>query len=184
MIGRLLFLLVLFLPLPVAAQQSLEGAWALRLDGSIVMRWNLERDGGDWTGSWVKPDSFASDGVRFANIEMPAVERKADKGRSIGEWAELTFDSADEDGNGDVFRFRLLSSNRAEMIYAGTGLPPYTLERVVEDALLGPFAAGRVYGGERISPGRPGTSASPPAARQPPPPKDEPTQGPPAMIGR
>src|SRR5690606_42120981 len=138
-------------------------------------------DGGDWSVSWVKPDCFGSDGARFANIEIPAVERKADKGRSIGEWAELTFDSADEDGNGDVFRFRLLSSNRAEMIYAGTGLPPYTLQRVAEGALLGPFEKGRVYGGEEP----PARAASP----KPLPPLEKPAparepQGPPAMIGR
>lgn len=178
MIRRLLLVLILLLPLPAAAQQTLEGSWALRLDGSIIMRWDLERDGGEWTGSWVKPDSFASDGQRFARIAMPAVEREADAGQSIGEWAELTFNNPDEEP--DVFRFRLLGADRAEMIYAGTGLPPYSLERVVEDALLGPFVEGRVYGGERA----PARAAARPETRPSPAAEEAPVQGPPAMIGR
>lgn len=190
--SRLLWLLLALLPFPAAAQ-TLDGAWALRLEGSIIMRWDLEREGEAWSGAWTRPDSFASDGRRFGSIRMPAVESEADSGRAIGEWAELTFNGDDEDGDADVFRFRLLSEDRAEMIYAGTGLPPFTLERVAEGALLGPFTEGRVYGGEPGSPRPAGASSTPiserkpptpPPARQAPPPEDEPAQGPPAMVGR
>lgn len=184
MILRLLFILLVILPLPAAAQQTLAGSWALRLDGSIIMRWDLERDGDSWTGTWVKPDSFASDGRRFASIRMPAVEREADAGRAIGEWAELVFRSEDGEGEGDVFRFRLVSGNRAEMVYVGTGLPPYTLQRVAPDALLGPFEQGRVYGGEsgsRTAPPLPPMDSNP--GREPER-EEAPVQGPPAMIGR
>lgn len=181
MIRSLILVCLLLLPVQAAAQQSLEGSWALRLEGANIMRWDLDRQGDAWEGTWVKPDSFASDGERFGNIEMPAVEREADSGRSIGDWAELAFKSENGEGEGDVFRFRLLSANRAEMIYAGTGLPPFALQRVAAGALLGPFEKGRVYGGEQ----RPAQAASP----KPLPPLEKAAparepQGPPAMIGR
>lgn len=181
MLRGLVLAIFLLLPLQAAAQQSIEGSWALRLEGANIMRWDLDREDDAWSGTWVKPSSFASDGERFASIEMPAVEREADSGRSIGDWAELAFKSENGEGEGDVFRFRLLSANRAEMIYAGTGLPPFALQRVAAGALLGPFEKGRVYGGEQ----RPAQAASP----KPLPPLEKAAparepQGPPAMIGR
>lgn len=201
MIRRLLFLLLALLPMTAAGQSQpqvqvpplgqtlsgrfLEGSWGLRLDGSIVMRFDLARTADGWTGGWVKPTSFASDGQRFGSIKMPAVERRADSGRSIGEWAEITFDDPRPGEEPDQFRIRLVAPDRAEMIYVGTGLPPFTLERVGEGALLGPFEEGKVYG-----PHPPRTAAAPPTqrpplAQQPPPPtEDAPVQGPPAMIGR
>src|SRR5690554_5034356 len=182
MIRKLLLLLLLAFSAPAAAQpaQTLEGSWALRLEGSIIMRWEVEREGGYWSGTWVKPDSFASDGRRFGSIRMPAVQRLSDKAQVLGDWIELTF-PRDGDEQTDVFRFRLLSPARAELIYAGTGLAPYTLERVAEGALLGPFEDGKVYGAPR-GPGA--ATGSRPQPGQPPVPGREPQQGPPAVIGR
>jgi hypothetical protein len=218
MIGRWLFLLLLLLPIPAAAQQAtfastfLEGSWGLRLDGSIIMRFDLELTADGWTGGWVKPSSFASDGQRFGSIRMPSVERRADSGRAIGEWAEITFNDPRPGEEPDQFRIRLVGADRAEMIYVGTGLPPYTLERVAKGALLGPFEEGKVYSGASrtarapalppfAQPPAQGPTLGPPAQRPPaqapaappttpprtqaPPPEEEaPVQGPPAMIGR
>jgi hypothetical protein len=194
-IRRLLLLLLLLLPVTAAAQQAtfastfLEGSWAIRHDGSNIMRFDLELTADGWKGAWVKPTSFTSDGVRFGNIKMPATERRSDSGRAIGEWAEITFNDPRPGEEPDQFRIRLIGPDRAEMLYVGTGLPPFTLERVAAGALLGPFEEGKVYGGPRLA--RPATTppaqapapATPPA-RQPAPPADEPVQGPPAMIGR
>ena len=213
MIRRLPFLLLALLPVTAAAQAQpqaqvpplgqtlsgrfLEGSWGLRLDGSVVMRFDLARTADGWTGGWVKPTSFASDGQRFGSIKMPAVERRADTGRSIGEWAEITFNDPRPGEEPDQFRIRLIAPDRAEMIYVGTGLPPFPLERVGEGALLGPFEEGKVYG-PRVA----RSAATPPiqgpaprpttpqgplvqgSATRPPPPEDAPVQGPPAMIGR
>ena len=199
MIRRLLalLLLVLALPLPAAAQPTLastflEGSWGLRYDGTTVMRFDLELTEDGWTGGWVKPGSFNSDGQRFGNIKMPPVERRADTGRAIGDWAEITFNDPRAGEEPDQFRIRLIAADRAEMIYVGTGLPPFTLERVGTGASLGPFEEGKIYG-----PSAPRTAAVPPAQRPsqrppaaqptepaPPPAEEEPVQGPPAMIGR
>jgi len=192
MLMRLLLLLVLLLPLPTAAQQpSLAGSWALRLDGANIMRFDLQPDGAGWKGAWVKPTSFATDGKRFGRISMPAIERKSDRGASLGDWAEITFDDPRPNTEPDVFRFHQIGPDRVEMLYVGTGLPPYVLERVAAGALLGPFEDGKVYGGDpaprgttnRLPPGR-GTQppAQSPSAR--PPVQGPAVQGPPAMIGR
>ena len=122
------------------------------------MRFDLELTADGWTGAWVKPTSFASDGQRFGNIKMPAVERRADSGRAIGDWAEITFNDPRPGEEPDQFRIRLIGTDRAEMIYVGTGLPPFTLERVAAGALLGPFEEGRVYGGP-LRAGPPGRRA-------------------------
>lgn len=181
MIRKLLLLLLLALSAPAAAQQAqtLEGTWALRLEGSIIMRWDLNRDGQAWTGVWVKPDSFASDGRRFGSIRMPAVQRQSDKAKVLGEWVELSFPREGSEDS-DTFRFRVLSPTRAEMIYAGTGLPPYTLERVGEGALLGPFDEGKTYGAPRNSAATSSGSRPRPAPSES---GDAPRQGPP-VIGR
>ena len=148
MIGHLLIAVAaLALPAPLAAQAalpsiapaqagSLEGSWALRLDGAILFKFDLEREGAGWRGSWTRPRSFASDGDRFSH-PVGAVTLVTEKGGTIGEWAELTFDDKRPGAVPDVFRFHLVGRDRAELIYAGTGLAPYTLERVAKDVLLG-----------------------------------------------
>src|SRR5690606_6216106 len=123
MIRSLILACLLLLPVSVSAQDSLEGSWALRLAGANIMRWDLDRQADAGAGAGVNRCTFAGDGQRFGRIVMPALERDGDSGRSIGDWAGLTFKSEDGEGEGEgaVCRFRLLSADRAEMIYAGTG---------------------------------------------------------------
>ena len=186
MIRGLLVLLLLLLPVPAAAADSIAGSWALRLDGSIIFRFDIAPDGEGWKGTWWKPTSFATDGNRFARLTGPSLKVESDKSATIGDWAELSFPDNRPNAVPDVFRFHLLSADRAEMIYAGTGLAPYTLERIAPDAILGPWEEGKVYR-------RPGTA--PVAAPRPAPPRTAPQtppraapqgppQGPPAVVGR
>jgi hypothetical protein len=151
LLKRLLVFLVLLLPAPAAAQ-SLAGSWALRLDGAVIMRFDLERSGAGWKGAWVKPDSFASDGKRFARISLPAVRLESARGEAIGEWAELSFDDPEAGEEPQVFRFRLTASGKVEMLYVGTDLAPFMLESVAANAALGPFEPGKVYGGGEAAP--------------------------------
>jgi len=173
--------------LPVTIAGSfLEGSWALRLDGAIVMRFDLKRQGDGWTGAWVKPKSFRTDrgGHRFGEIVMPSVARLADSGKAIGDWAEITFDDPRPGAVPDVFRFHLLSADRAEVIYVGTGMAPYTLERVAAGAILGPFEEGGVYDERSDNPRlaeSPPTAAVPRPERVAPTPQATPVQAPPAQ---
>lgn len=144
MLLRFLALLLLLLPLPAAAQ-DLAGSWALRIEGTTIFRFDLEPAGESWKGSWMKPRSFASDGDSFARLSGPPVQVTAGGGRTIGEWAELTFPDPRPGAVPDIFRFRLLDKDRVEMIYAETGLAPFELVRVPAAAQLGPWEAGKIY---------------------------------------
>lgn len=181
MIRRLLpvLLLLLLLPVPAAAQETLAGSWALRLDGSIIFRFDLKATAEGWRGAWSRPRSFATDGDRFSSINGPTVWVDSSEGRKIGEWAEVTFPDERPGAVPDVFRFHLIAPGKVEMIYVGTGLAPYVLERVEPDSILGPWEPGKVYSRPGVKP----LPATAPAARRPAPPPPE-VQGPPAMEGR
>ena len=171
MLARLLLALMVLLPLPAAAQTSavsqapagaaqpslaarmLAGSWVLRVDGVVVFRFDIARSGEGWSGTWAKPRSFASDGANFAELSGPPIEQASQRGRVIGEWAELTFGDARPGAVPDVFRFRLLSPERAEMIYTDTGHAPFLLERVDQGTAPGPWDAGRVYRRAGVQPG-------------------------------
>lgn len=206
---RLLFALVLLAPAPLAAQapagsrppaagpaaaarqtsfaaQMLAGSWALRIDGTIVFRFDLEPDGAGWRGSWVKPTAFVTDGALFGSLSGPPVVQRSMSGRTSGDWAELTFGDLRPGAVPDIFRFRLQGPDRAEMIYAETGFAPFVLERVDAGTAPGPWPAGRVYRREGVQPGTLVTYNAGPQTtpRAPPPRAPAEVQGPPAVEGR
>jgi hypothetical protein len=133
--------------------QMLAGSWALRIEGVVVFRFDLVRRGESWSGTWTKPSSFATDGAIFAELSGPPVEASSLAGRAIGEWAELGFGDARPGAIPDVFRFRLISPERAEMIYTDTGQAPFVLERVTPETTPGPWTAGQVYRRPGVQPG-------------------------------
>jgi hypothetical protein len=180
MIRRLLVLLLLLLPVPAAAQPlagDLAGSWALRFDGSVIFRFDIERAGDGWRGTWSRPGNFASDGDRFANVAGGTVTIASREGRDFAGWAELTFPDDRPGAVPDIFRFRLLPTGKAEMIYVETGLAPYVLDRAAADVPLGPFEPGKVYH-------RPGTAPAPLVRPAPPDPETAETRRPPAFEGR
>lgn len=203
MLVRLLFAATLLVAVPGAAQapsaarapasdpsslsvQMLLGSWALRVEGTVVFRFDLARSGGEWSGTWVKPRSFATDGAIFAQLSGPPLEQRSQRGRAIGKWAELTFGDTRPGAIPDVFRFRLISPERVEMLYTDTGHAPFVLERVEPGTAPGPWPAGRIYRRAGVEPGTmvsynlgPRSVASPVPAPTP-----TPTERPPAVIGR
>jgi len=149
MLRFLLAVLFALLAAPVAAQDqakpSIEGSWALEVDGTPMFRFDLASAGEGWSGSWWRPKSFASDGNSFSRVSGPAVEVAAGEGRLVDGWIELSFPDARPGAVPDVFRFRLIGPDRAEMVYVDTKLAPFTLVRVAPGAELGPWDAQHVY---------------------------------------
>lgn len=150
MVARLLLLFVLLLPLPAAAQEvpsPLAGSWALRIDGAVVFRFDLgpQPDRGEWRGTWSRPSSFASDGDNFAELKLPARRIESMAGFEADGGVEISFPDPRPGAIPDIFRFRLIDFDAAEMIYVGTGLAPYVLERVPPGTALGPFREGATY---------------------------------------
>jgi hypothetical protein len=180
-LARLLLALLFLLPVAAAAQapaaaptpapsrapfavQMLAGSWVLRVEGTVMFRFDLAQDGAGWSGTWTKPRSFATDGAIFAELSGPPTEQRSQSGRAIGE-------------------------DRAEMLYADTGHAPFALERVDAGTPPGPWADGRVY---RRAGAQPGTLVSYNVGRRVAP-SPEPTSvpaapaatdRPPAVIGR
>ncbi len=171
---------------PSLALQMLAGSWALRVDGTIMFRFDLAQSGASWSGTWIKPKSFATDGAIFAELSGPPAEQRSQSGRAIGEWAELAFGDARPGAIPDVFRFRLVGPDRVEMLYTDTGQAPYVLERVDAGTQLGPWAPGRVYRRPDVQAGtlvsynvsRRSVPAAGPAEGPPA------TDRPPAVVGR
>jgi hypothetical protein len=168
------------------AARMLAGSWGLRVEGTVVFRFDLVRSGEGWSGTWAKPRSFATDGAIFAELGGPPVETRAQRGRAIGEWAELAFGDERPGAVPDVFRFRLIDPERAEMIYTDTGQAPYVLERVAPGTAPGPWPAGQIYRRPGVQPGTLVSYNLGPRAAPSPRPTPAPVASPstPAVIGR
>jgi hypothetical protein len=103
----------------------------------------------------------------------------------MGDWIELTFGDARPGAVPDVFRFRLVSFDRVEMIYVDTGQAPYELESVAPGTSPGPWQPGRVYRRAGVTPGAlVRYDVAPPSTVRTRPPPAETTERPPAVIGR
>lgn len=143
---RLLVLALLLVAAPAAAE-SLEGSWALVFGGTTIFRFDIERDAdGQWHGTWRKPSSFASDGDHFQRVKGPVKTVPSMTGIDADDGIELSFNDPRPGAVPDIFLFRQIDPDAAQMTYVGTDLAPYLLERVKPDAPVGPWDVARTYG--------------------------------------
>lgn len=177
----------------LAAAPSLEGAWALKIDDTVILAFQFEPAATGWSGTWIRPRSFASDGALFTRVEGPPMAIRANKVQPLGEWTELTFDDPRPGAVPDVFRLRAVAGGKVEAIYVGTGFAPLVLEKLASDAKIGPWPTGKSYrrAGVTATPGASVVTFSIPVAAAPPaaaptarPAPAGQTQGPPALEGR
>ena len=162
MVARLLLFLALLLPAPAAAE-SLEGSWALEVGGAEIFRFDITRDGdGKWHGTWSKPSSFASDGNNFSRLKGPPKNVPSMTALATPDGIELSFNDPRPGAVPDIFDFKPIDSDAVELIYVGTGLASYTLERVKAGAPLGPWQADATYSRE-APPKEPDAAAGKPA---------------------
>lgn len=145
MIARLLPLLVLLLPVPAVAD-TLEGSWALEVDGKAIFRFDLAKGvDGKWQGIWSKPGSFASNGNSFSHLKGPPKKVPSMTALDTPDGIELSFNDPRPGAVPDIFDFKPIDEDAVEMKYVGTDLAPYTLERVKPDAPLGPWDPDATY---------------------------------------
>lgn len=144
MLLRLACLLMLLWPLPATAQE-LAGNWTFGIGQVGIFQFRLEREGESWRGIWLRPKSFASNGVVFENVTGPTVDVPASQIREVGEWMELTFDDPRPGAVPDVFLLRGLADGTAEAVYSGTGFAPFELRRDVADSGIGPWDSTITY---------------------------------------
>lgn len=145
MVARLLPLLFLLLPAPALAD-TLEGSWALQVGGTSIFRFDLAKDaGGKWHGAWSKPSSFASDGDSFSHLTGPAKVVPSMTALDTPDGIELSFNDPRPGAIPDIFDFKPIDPDAIELTYVGTGLAPYTLERVKPGTPLGPWDSKAAY---------------------------------------
>jgi hypothetical protein len=172
---RWLPLLALLLTTPAAAD-PLEGSWALNAGGAAIFRFDLSKDGeGKWHGTWSKPSSFASNGNRFSRLKGPAKQVPSMTALDTPDGIELSFDDPRPGAIPDIFDFQAIDPDAIEMTYVGTGLPPYTLERVKPDEAIGPWDPDKSYSREAkepddTAPSKPVVETSPETPPEAPPP--------------
>ena len=147
------------------------------MDGTAIFRFDLSQDDkGDWHGTWSRPSTFASDGDHFRRVSGPVKEVHSATGITLpNDTIEVSFDDPRPGAIPDIFDFRLIDPDAVRMTYVGTGLAPYTLERVKPGAALGPWDSTRTYGREGAAnepdkPTEPAVTFTPlPVAGTPPP---------------
>jgi hypothetical protein len=148
MVARLLLLLALLLPTPALAD-TLEGSWALQMGGTSIFRFDIAKDAdGKWRGTWSKPSSFASDGNNFSRLKGPPKNVPSMTALETPDGIELSFNDPRPGAVPDIFDFKPIDSDAVELVYVGTDLAPYTLERVKAGAPLGPWEADATYSRE------------------------------------
>lgn len=175
MMMRLLLFVAALAGLPLSAlANDLEGTWALRIDNANIFTFEISEDAdGEWQGVWTRPESFNSNGVVFA--QLTGSERlQAMAALEFAETIELSFDDPRPGAVPDIFRFRQLSENQAEMTYVGTDFEPYPLVRVARETPIGPFDGNRIYDrdnavleAEYIEPEEPIVEQAPEPAEEP-----------------
>ena len=167
MLTRLLLPLALLLPAPALAD-TLEGSWALDIGGTPIFRFDIAKDDdGKWRGTWSKPSSFASDGNNFSRLKGPAKKVPSMTALETPDGIELSFNDPRPGAVPDIFDFKPIDSDAVELVYVGTGLAPYTLERVKPEAPLGPWEADATYSRE-ASPKDPAAASEKPPENLPP----------------
>jgi hypothetical protein len=148
---RLLALLALLLPMPALAD-TLEGSWALEIGGTAIFRFDIAQDDdGKWRAIWNKPGSFASDGDNFSHLTGPAKAVPSMTALDTPDGIELSFNDPRPGAVPDIFDFKPIDADAVEMTYVGTGLAPYTLERVKPGAPLGPWDPDATYSRKPIA---------------------------------
>jgi hypothetical protein len=141
-------LLLLAAPLLVATPAMAadpSGVWVVRAGDETLFRFELHRIAQGWTGVWVRPEHFVTDGDSFSNVTGPAVRRVTMRAREVDDAVELTFDDPAPGATPDIFRIHAIDAGHAEARYVGTGMEPFALVRQADGARIGPWDPQRSY---------------------------------------
>ena len=131
---------------PALLAQTMEGVWDFRIEGTTIFRFEIEEgEDGEWLGQWQKPESFNTDGTRFANLDGGVRSDASMTGIEFLGHVELSFDDPRPGAVPDIFRFEQTGDDAAQMVYVGTDLEPFTLVRAGESDVIGDWDGSRIY---------------------------------------
>ncbi|MEO8374838.1 MAG: hypothetical protein ABI471_06410 [Sphingomonas bacterium] len=121
------------------------GRWAFRAGDKTLFQFELHRTAKGWTGIWVRPAHFASDGDSFSNVTGPAIQRSTISARELDDVVELSFDDPRPGATPDIFRIHAIDADHAEALYVGAHMEPFALVREANGARIGPWDPERSY---------------------------------------
>lgn len=145
MIARLLFAAFLLIVSGPALAADPRGTWALRAGDSTIMLFKVARTPSGWSGEWMEPAHYDSDGNSFSNVSGPVERKKATTARAVpGGGVELTF--GHQPGTiPNVFVIRARGASTADLDFIAFGSEHATLTRATLGQRLGGWDRSRVY---------------------------------------
>ena len=122
-----------------------QGTWALRAGDTTIMLFKVTRSPRGWSGEWMEPAHYDSDGNSFSNVSGPVERKKATTARAVpGGGVELTF--GHQPGTiPNVFVIRARGASTADLDFIAFGSEPATLTRATLGQRLGGWDRSRVY---------------------------------------
>jgi hypothetical protein len=133
-----------------AQERDPAGLWAIRADGRVLAILELRRDvnaAGGWTGSWTKPDrvTFNESHVAF-DIQGPVVSRPILSAEARGDTLDVTVPGRTATEETDVYTFRAVDPDSAELGFKGVPFPPIGMARVAPGTTVDAnWDAGQTY---------------------------------------
>lgn len=121
--------LLLPLLLAAAAVPDVNGTWDLLAGGETIYRIEIASTPAGTTATWSRPMHLDGDNDGFSRVTGPVVRRKARTVRVVGGDLELTFDDPTPGAMPDVFRLHRVDATHLRLVYQGTGLEPFDLDR-------------------------------------------------------
>ena len=119
---------------PRAQARDPEGLWALRADGQVLGLLELRRDAqapGGWAGALVRPDRLTVHNSHVVtDVGGPIVRRPIRSAAPRGDAIELTIQGRDAEGEPDIFIFRMVEPDTAELGWKDVPIAPLALARV------------------------------------------------------
>ncbi|WP_245653654.1 hypothetical protein [Sphingomonas pituitosa] len=120
------------------------GCWALRADGTDLMRFALTRTRAGWLGKWQHPKHFSLDSDTMWRVTGAVVEQVTPQVHEVPGGVELVFDDPSPGAVPD--RFVLTPQGvTGQLSYNPISVEPWTVRRVACTAPFGGWDTGRTH---------------------------------------
>lgn len=134
--------------LAAAPAPDLTGSWDLAAGGATIFRLEIAAAPDGASVTWIRPNTFDSDGDSFSDVSGPVVSRRAREIRSVNGDLEATFDDPRPGATPDVLHLHRVDAGHIDMSYKGLGTsgePFHFARSKPHPSALGPWDSKRRY---------------------------------------
>lgn len=123
---------------------GVKGDWTLRDGETVIFRLHVEADGDCWSGVWIRPSHFESDGESFRDLSgQLAIPASASE--CLGDGVTLTFPGRLSETQPNRLHITPVANDLLLLEFPGAPILPMLLDRTEHEIPLGPWAAGAIY---------------------------------------